>query len=43
MEFESFDHKGLKQLYQDDKTRGIPASMREKVKRLLTAIDCYLN
>lgn len=39
MEFESFEHKGLKQLYRDDKTKGVPASMLEKIRRLLTTMD----
>lgn len=39
MEFEGFDHKGLKALYHDDNAKGVPAAMLGKIQRLLTAMD----
>lgn len=39
MSIESFQHKGLRRLFEDEDTRGIPAALAQKLKRLLGAMD----
>lgn len=39
MEFASFGHKGLKSLYYEDCSRGVPQAMLGKIRRLLTAME----
>jgi proteic killer suppression protein len=39
MHIQSFRHKGLRQLYQDDNPKGVPASMADKLRKLLFAME----
>lgn len=39
MHIESFRHKGLKLLYQEDKASGVPAASAAKIKRILAALE----
>jgi proteic killer suppression protein len=36
---ESFRHKGLKQLYEEDDSRKLPPDMVERIRDILTALD----
>ncbi len=36
---ESFRHKGLKRLYEDDDHRLLPAEMVQRIREILTALD----
>jgi toxin HigB-1 len=38
MQLASFRHKGLKMLWQDDNAKGVPATMADKLRKLLDAI-----
>lgn len=39
MHIESIRHKGLRQLYEENSTRGIQASMADKLRKLLFAME----
>ena len=39
MAIRSIRHRGLRRLYSDGDTRGVPAEMRGKLTRLLTALE----
>jgi proteic killer suppression protein len=39
----SFRHKGLKQLYEDGKVKGVPPLMADKVRKLLLALETAAN
>jgi len=39
MQLLRFRDKGLRQLYEDGSTRGIPSSMADKLRRLLFALE----
>jgi proteic killer suppression protein len=39
MKIRSFAHKGLKRLYEDDSTRGVPASAADKLRKMLAFLD----
>ena len=36
---ESFRHKGLQRLYEDDDRRKLPADMVDRIRRILAALD----
>jgi len=35
----SFAHKGLKKLYEDDSTKGVPAGSADKLRKMLAFLD----
>ena len=39
MKIQSFIHKGLKRLYEEDSTKGIPADAADKLRKMLTFLD----
>ena len=39
MRLDGFRHKGLRQLYEDDNAKGLSASMVDKLRKLLFALD----
>jgi proteic killer suppression protein len=39
MRLARFRHKGLRQLYEDDNAKGVPAAMADKLRRLLLALE----
>lgn len=39
MRIRSFAHKGLKCLYQDDSTKGVPADTVDKLRKMLAFLD----
>ncbi|MGA7461257.1 MAG: type II toxin-antitoxin system RelE/ParE family toxin [Candidatus Korobacteraceae bacterium] len=39
MRIRSFAHKGLKRLYQDDSTKGVPADSVDKLRKMLAFLD----
>jgi toxin HigB-1 len=39
MEIRSFLHKGLKKLYEDDVTRGVPPDSVDKLRKMLAFLD----
>jgi proteic killer suppression protein len=39
MEIRSFVHKGLKRLYEDDRTRGVPTETTDKLRKMLAYLD----
>ena len=39
MQFGRFRHKGLRQLYDDDNPRGVPAALSDKLRKLLLALE----
>jgi toxin HigB-1 len=39
MRIARFRHKGLRQLYEDDIARGVPPAMRDKLRKLLFAME----
>ena len=43
MKLGSFRHKGLKALWQDDKAKGVPATMADKLRKLLSAMNAADN
>jgi len=36
---QSFRHKGLRRLYEDDDARGVPADRADKLRRMLARLD----
>jgi proteic killer suppression protein len=36
---QSFDHKGLKRLYEDDNARGVPPATADKLRKMLAYLD----
>ena len=43
MRLAGFRHKGLRQLYADDKAKGLSASLVEKLRKLLFALETAQN
>lgn len=39
MKIESFRHKGLRRVYEDDDARGLPPQMVVKIRNMLAALD----
>lgn len=39
MRIRSFSHKGLKKLYSEDSTKGVPAETVEKLRKMLAFLD----
>ncbi len=39
MRLTRFRHKGLRQLHSDDNAKGVPATMAEKLRKLLFALE----
>ena len=39
MKIRSFAHKGLKRLYEDDSSRGVPGEAAEKLRKMLAFLD----
>lgn len=39
MKIDGFVHKGLRQLYEDDNAKGVPAELVDKLKKMLLAIE----
>ena len=39
MKLKKFVHKGLKRLYDDDSTKGIPADAADKLRKMLSFLD----
>ena len=39
MKIRNFVHKGLKQLYEDDSSRGLPAACLDKIRKILGFLD----
>lgn len=39
MKIHSFAHKGLKKLYEDDSTKGVPAGSADKLRKMLAFLD----
>jgi len=39
MEIRQFVHKGLKRLYEEDDTKGVPASSADKLRKMLAFLD----
>lgn len=39
MQIESIRHKGLRQLYEDNNTKGVQASTVDKLRKLLFAME----
>ena len=39
MRLARFRHKGLRQLYEDDNAKGVPAAMSDKLRKLLFALE----
>jgi proteic killer suppression protein len=40
---ESFRHKGLRRLYEDDDRKSLPPDMVERIREILTALDAAQN
>ncbi|MDP8988559.1 MAG: type II toxin-antitoxin system RelE/ParE family toxin [Acidobacteriota bacterium] len=43
MHLAGFRHKGLRQLYGDDSSKGLPAAMADKLRKLLFALETAQN
>jgi hypothetical protein len=43
VQFGSFRHKGLRQLYADDNARGVPPAMADKLRKLLLSLETADN
>ncbi len=43
MRLDSFRHKGLQRLYEDDNARGVPADKVEKLRDMLLSIETAEN
>ena len=43
MRIGSFEHKGLRQLYEDDNAKGVPPAMADKLRNLLGAMETADN
>ena len=43
MHIESLRHKGLRQLYLDDITKGVPANLVDKLRKQLFAMETAEN
>ena len=43
MKIESFAHKGLRRLYENDEGKGVPAQTREKLKNMLGFLDAMAD
>ena len=43
MRLTGFRHKGLRQLYEDDNAKGVPATMADKLCKLLLALETADN
>jgi proteic killer suppression protein len=39
MKLEQFRHKGLRQFYEDDLTKGVPPAMADKLRKLFFAME----
>ena len=39
MKIRSFAHKGLKRLYQDDNTKGVPPDTEDKLRKMFAFLD----
>ena len=39
MELVRFRHKGLKQLHDDGNAKGVPSAMKDKLRKLLFALE----
>lgn len=39
MKIRSFVHKGLKRLYEEDETKGVPPDMADKLRKMLAYLD----
>jgi toxin HigB-1 len=39
MRLARFRHKGLRQLYEDDNAKGVPAAMADKLRKFLLALE----
>ncbi len=39
MQLVRFRHKGLRQLYEDNNLRGVPAALADKLRKLLFALE----
>jgi proteic killer suppression protein len=39
MKIQNFVHKGLKRLYEEDSTKGIPTGAADKLRKMLTFLD----
>lgn len=39
MKIESFEHKGLKRLYEKDEDKGVPAESRQKLRNILGFLE----
>jgi proteic killer suppression protein len=39
MKIRDFVHKGLKRLYDEDKSKGVPASSADKLRKMLVFLD----
>jgi toxin HigB-1 len=43
MHLAGFRHKGLRQLYEDDSSKGLPAAMADKLRKLLFSLETAKN
>lgn len=43
MRIRSFAHKGLKRLYEDDATKGVPPDTVDKLRKMLAFLDDMAN
>jgi plasmid maintenance system killer protein len=43
MQFGRFRHKGLKALHDEDKAKGVPSNMADKLRKLLFALETADN
>ena len=43
MKIESFQHKGLKRLYQDGQSKGVPAASRRKLENMLAFLEAMAD
>lgn len=43
MHLRGFRHKGLRQLYEDGKARGLPPAMVDKLRKLLLALETAID
>jgi toxin HigB-1 len=43
MKIESFAHKGLKRLYEDDEEKGVPAESRKKLRNMLGFLEAMAD
>lgn len=39
MKIRNFDHKGLKRLYEEDSTKGVPQETADKLRKMLAYLD----